>query len=120
MKNLIVTLIVLFTINTFSQEIIGTDKVKDNLDKIVFVEGRVVSMRLASEGKSLNYLNLDKKYPENVFSVVITNDYLVKLNIKLEDLNDKIILVKGKISIYKNNPKQIPQIFNPESIEIKK
>ena len=120
MKNVIVTLFVLFSIHSFSQETISTDKAKDNLDKIVFIEGKVVSMRLASEGKNMNYLNLDKKYPENVFSVVITNDYLMKLNIKLEDLKDKTIIVKGKISVYKNDPKQIPQIFNPESIEVKK
>jgi hypothetical protein len=120
MKNLISSLILLFTLHTFSQETISTDKAKDNLEKVAFVEGKVVSMRLASEGKSINYLNLDKKYPDNVFSVVITNDYLVKLNIKLEDLKDKIITVKGKITVYKNDPKQIPQIFNPESIEVKK
>jgi hypothetical protein len=119
MKNLISILIILFTLHSFSQETISTDKVKDNLDKVVFVEGNVVSMRLASEGKNMNYLNLDKKYPDNIFSVVITNDYLVKLNIKLEDLKDKTIIVKGKISVYKNDPKQIPQIFNPESIVIK-
>jgi hypothetical protein len=119
MKNLISVVILLLTLHCFSQETISTDKVKDNLDKVVFVEGKVVSMRLASEGKNINYLNLDKKYPDNVFSVVITNDYLAKLNINLEDLKDKTIIVKGKISVYKNDPKQIPQIFNPESIVIK-
>jgi RPA family protein len=120
MKKIISIIILVLTIHSFSQETINTDKAKDNLDKLVFVEGKVVSMRLASDGKTINYLNLDKKYPDNVFSVVITNDYLVKLNIKLEDLKDKIIIVKGKISVYKNDPKQIPQIFNPESIEIQK
>ncbi len=120
MKQIILITAIFFTLNSFSQETITTDKVKDFMDKIISVEGKVVSFKLAAEGKSINYINIDKKFPENVFTVIITNDYLLKLNIKIEDLIDKTIVVKGKISVYKNDSKQIPQIFNPESIEVKK
>jgi hypothetical protein len=108
--------------NLFFQQIetISADKAKDFVDKIAIVEGKVVSYKLAPEGKSINYINIDKKYPDVIFSVVLTNDYLKKINIKIVDLENKIILVKGKISVYKNDPKQIPQVFNPESLEIKK
>lgn len=120
MKKIILGLLFLIVTNAFCQERISADKAKDYIDKVATVEGKVVSFKLAPEGKSINYINIDKKFPENIFTIVVTNDWLPKLNIKIEDLLDIIILVKGKVSVYKNDPKQIPQIFNPESLEIKK
>ncbi len=120
MKNLAFVFLMTFSINCFSQDTITTAKVKEYMDKEVCVTGKVVSFKLASEGKSTNYINIDKPYPESIFTVVISNFYLEKLNIKIEDLKEKDIYVKGKITTYKNDPKQIPQIFNPISIAIKK
>ena len=109
-----------FSLNGFAQDTITTAKVKEYMDKEVCVLGKVVSFKLASEGKNTNYINIDKPYPESIFTVVIANYYLQKLNIKIEDLIDKNIYIKGTITTYKNDPKQVPQIFNPISIEIKK
>lgn len=120
MKKLVFFFLITFSINSFSQDTITTAKVNEYMDKEVCVLGKVVSFKLASEGKFTNYINIDKPYPESVFTVVITNNYLEKLNIKIEDLKDKDIYIKGKITTYKNDPKQIPQIYNPISIEIKK
>ncbi len=120
MKNLALAVLLLLSINCFSQDTITTAKVKEYMDKEVCVLGKVVSFKLAAEGKFTNYINIDKPYPKSVFMVVITNNYLEKLILKIEDLKDKTIYVKGKITIYKNDPKQIPQIFNPTSIKIKK
>jgi hypothetical protein len=120
MKNIVIAFLLLFSIHCFSQDTITTAKVKDYMDKEVCVVGKVVSFKLANEGKNTNYINIDKPYPESVFSVVISNNYLEKLNIKIEDLKDKNIYIKGKITTYKNDPKQIPQIYNPISITIKK
>jgi hypothetical protein len=119
MKNFLFTILLMISINIFSQETIATDKVKDFLDQVVFVEGKVVSFKLAPEGKKINYLNIDKKFPENIFTIVLTNDYLAKLNINIEDLLNKTIIAKGKISIYKNDVRQVPQIFNPENLVLK-
>mgnify|MGYP003403460478 FL=1 len=120
MKKILIAFLFLFCIHCFSQDTITTAKVKDYMDKEVCVVGKVVSFKLAKEGKNTNYINIDKPYPETVFSVVITNNYLDRLNIKIEDLNGKNIYIKGKITTYKNDPKQIPQIFNPASITVKK
>jgi RPA family protein len=120
MKNILFVFLATFSIHCFSQDTITTAKVKDYMDKEVCVIGKVVSFKLAAEGKNTNYINIDKPYPESVFTVVISNYHLEKLNIKIEDLKDKNIYIKGKITTYKNDPKQIPQIFNPSSIEIKK
>lgn len=120
MKNIIQVFVLLFSLNCLAQDTITTAKVKEYMDKEVCVLGKVVSFKLASEGKNTNYINIDKPYPESIFTVVISNFYLEKLNIKIEDLKDKDIYIKGKITTYKNDPKQIPQIYNPISITIKK
>lgn len=120
MKNLAFVFFIMFSINCFSQDTISTGKVKEYMDKEACVLGKVVSFKLAAEGKFTNYINIDRPYPESVFTVVITNNHLEKLNLKIEDLKNKNIYIKGKITTYKNDPKQIPQIFNPVSIEIKK
>jgi hypothetical protein len=119
MKNLVIAVLVLFSTHCFSQETITTDNVKDYMDKEVCVVGKVVSYKLAAEGKNTNYINIDKPFPDGIFTVVISNSYLEKLFIKIEDLKDKIIYVKGKITTFKNDPKQIPQIYNPISIIVK-
>lgn len=120
MKNLKIAFLLLFSLNCFSQDTITTTKVSEYMDKEVCVLGKVVTFKLASEGKSTNFINIDKPYPENIFTVVISNGHLEKLNIKIEDLKGATIYVNGKITTYKNDPKQIPQIYNPVSIKIKK
>jgi len=120
MKNLITAFLLLISLHCFSQDTITTAKVKEYMDKEVCVVGKVVSFKLAAEGKLANYINIDQPYPMSIFTVVITTNYLEKLNIKIEDLKDKNIYIKGKITTYKNDPKQIPQIFNPTSIVVKK
>ncbi len=121
MKILLTTVLLILSVNCFSQQdTITAVNAKDYMDKEVIVVGKVASFRLASNGKYTNYINLEKPYPETIFTVVITNNYLQKLNIKIEDLKDKVIYIKGTVTTYKKDPKQIPQIFNPISIEIKK
>lgn len=120
MKNLVLVFFLSFSINCLAQDTITTAKVNEYMDKEVCVLGKVVSFKLASDGKFTNYINIDKPYPDSVFTVVITNNHLEKLNLKIEDLLDKNIYIKGKITTYKNDPKQIPQIYNPISIVVKK
>jgi len=120
MKNLLSALLLLISLHCFSQDTITTVQAKDYMDQLVCVKGKVASFKLASEGKNINYINIDKAYPESVFSVIISNAYLAKLNIKIEDLQDKVIYIKGTINTYKNDPKQIPQIYNPLSIQVAK
>jgi exonuclease VII large subunit len=120
MKNLLSALLLLISLHCFSQDTITTVQVKDYMDQLVCVKGKVASFKLASEGKNINYINIDKAYPESVFSVILTNAHLAKLNIKIEELEGKSIYIKGTINTYKNDPKQTPQIYNPISIEVAK
>lgn len=107
---------ILFSVKVFSQDTITTSKVHDYMNKVVVVTGKVVSYKIAPEGKTINFINLDKKYPNCPFTIIITNEYLKTLGLKLEDLKDKNVFVKGKIILYDKDPKQTPQIFNPITI----
>ncbi len=118
MKNIIITLLLLLSLNSFSQDTITSDKAKGYMDKMVYMVGKVASFKLASEGSFTNYINIDKPFPNNEFTVVITNNYNEKLKVNIEDLKGKTVCVKGKISTYKNDPKQLPQIFNPISFVV--
>ncbi len=120
MKNYIALLLFFCAANVFSQDTISTGQASAYMDKVVVLKGKVVSFKLASEGKSTNYINIDKAYPDNIFTIVLSNSYLEKQAYKIEEWKGKTIYFKGKVSVYKNDPKQIPQIFNPESIVIKK
>ena len=120
MKNIFTLFLFLFSLNAFSQDTIPTAKTKDYINSLACVTGKVVSYKLASEGKTVNYINIDSAYPNNVFTIVVTNEYLETSKIKIEDLKNKIIFAYGRITTYKNDPKQIPQIFNPRWIEVKK
>lgn len=120
MKNLVVLFTILFSLNSFSQDTIPAAKAKNYINTLACVTGKVVSYKLASEGKTVNYINIDAAYPDTVFTIIVTNEYLETSKIKLEDLKDKTIYVYGRITIYKNDPKQTPQIFNPRWIEVKK
>ena len=120
MKNLVSFLLFIITANCFSQDTIVASQAKDYMDKIVVLKGKVMSFRLASEGKSTNYINIDKAFPDQVFTIVMSNSYLEKQTYQINDWVGKTLYFKGKVSVYKNDPKQIPQIFNPESIVLKK
>ncbi|MEO8233984.1 MAG: hypothetical protein ABI549_01100 [Flavobacterium sp.] len=120
MKTFFALFLFITSLNGFSQDTITTAQTKDYINSLACVTGKVVSYKLASEGKSTNYINIDAAYPNNIFTIVFTNDYLEKAKIKIEDLKDKIIFVYGRITTYKNDLKQIPQIFNPRWIEVKK
>ena len=114
-KNAIRLILFFFLISAklFSQDTIATSKVLDYMNKIAVVKGKVVSYKIAAEGKTINFINLDKQYPNCPFTIIISNEYLTTLNLKLQDLKNKTIFVKGKITDYDKDPKQTPQIFNP-------
>lgn len=119
MKKYFFLLVFFFSLAAMAQDTISSTKAKEYLNKMTVVTGKVVSFKLASEDKTINYINIDKAYPDQNFTVVLTNAHLAKLNLDLAGLKGKTIFVTGKISTYKNDPKQIPQIFNPIRIDVK-
>ena len=119
MKNLLLLILFLFTSNSFSQDTISSSNAKDYIGKEVVLQGRISSFRLASEGKSTNLINIDRAYPNHIFTVVVSNQYLEERKIDLESSKGKFVVVKGTITTYEKDPKKIPQILNPLVFEIK-
>lgn len=79
--------------NHFNTEV-AKQFTKDN--KIVTVCGTVVGARLSRAGNVL--INLDKAFPDQVFTVFIKKENIINFSYKPEVfLNGKVIFVKGKI-----------------------
>ena len=119
MKKILFLALLLCTGFAFSQDTISTEKVKDFIGKEVILKGKIASFKMAGEGRFTNYINVDKPFPDNVFTVVIPNKALETLGFKIEESKGKTIIVKGKVEIYEKDPKQTPQIFNPKIIVVK-
>ena len=119
MKNIALLIVFLLSTTTFfAQDTISAGQARDYMDMTMLVKGKVASVKAAADGKTTNYVNVDRPYPDGLFTVVMSNSYLEKQKIDLQTLVNKSICVRGKITTYKEDPKQIPQIFNPDSIAI--
>jgi hypothetical protein len=119
MKKILILIALLFSSFAFSQDTISASQAKNYIGKEVVLKGRITSFRLASEGKSTNLINIDRAYPDQIFTIVVTNQYLSDNKIDIESAKGRFILVKGTVSVYDKDPKKIPQIFNPSEFQIK-
>ena len=118
MKNALMIFFLFIVSKFFAQDTIQANQASNFMDKTMFIKGKVVSFKAAKDGRTTNYLNIDSPYPNAIFTVVLTNRYLNEKSIRIEDLDQKNICVLGKITTYKEDPKKIPQVFNPENIVV--
>ncbi len=96
--------------NHFNTEV-AKQFIKDN--KTITVCGTVVGARLSRAGNVL--INLDKAFPDQVFTVFIKKENIINFSYKPEVyLNGKVVYVKGKIidqggvpTMYINNENEI-------------
>ncbi len=99
-------------------EVITTSQAIQYVGTNQTVSGRVVSVRYAagSKGKP-TFLNLDKPYPEQIFTVVIWGSDRSKFPEPPEKLyQGKKIRVTGLIKVYRGIPEIT--ISSPEQIEV--
>ena len=118
MKKFLTIIAFLMTSMSFSQDTITADQARNFIGKEVILKGRISSVRLASEGKSTNLINIDRGYPNQIFTVVVSNQYIEERKLDLESSKGKFIVVKGTVSTYEKDPKKIPQISNPVTFVI--
>jgi len=92
---------------------------KDHIGEKATVCGKVASTRYAAttRGKP-TFLNLDKPYPSQVFTVLIWGENREKFGAPEEIYRDKQICVNGKITEYRNAPEIV--VSEPGSIEVQK
>lgn len=98
-----------FVPKDFGKGKINSVQAKDYIGKEACVCGKVVSTKYSENGKTNpTYINLDKKYPEQVFTLMIFGQDRPNFSYKPEEfLQGKTICVKGKVGEFKGTPQII-------------
>jgi hypothetical protein len=100
-----------------AQKKLTATEAKEHIGDNATVCGDVVSTRYASSSKGQpTFLNLDKPYPNQIFTVVIWESNRIKFKTPEEDYKYKKICVTGKITAYDGLPEIIAD--DPKQIRI--
>lgn len=92
---------------------------KDHIGERATVCGKVASTRYADRSKSQpSFLNLDKPFPKQIFTIVIWGDERSKFGEPENRYSDKQLCVTGKITSYHGSPEIVAS--DPKEIEIQK
>lgn len=94
---------------TYGKGKINSLQAKEYIGKEACVCGKVVSTKYVENGKSNpTYINLDKKFPEQTFTVMVFGQDRNNFSYQPEEfLDGKTICVKGKIGEFKGTPQII-------------
>lgn len=119
MKKLLVLSIFLLPFWVSAQQSITADQAASNIGKKMTVCGKVVSTKFLSRSKGQpTLLNLDKPFPNQIFTVLIWGSDRNRFKESPEDMyNSKTICVTGLIKEFKGKPEVI--VNDPEQIKIK-
>lgn len=98
-------LVFLFAVQTFAQKKLTAAEAKNHVGETATVCGNVASTRYAASTKGQpTFLNLDKPYPNQIFTVVIWGSNRSKFGRPEVEYNEKRICVTGKITDYRGVP----------------
>ncbi len=101
-------LVLLIIQPALAQKKLTATEAKDHVGETATVCGNVVSTRYASTTKGQpTFLNLDKPYPNQMFTVVIWGSNRSKFGKPEVEYNEKRICVTGKIAEYRGVPEVI-------------
>src|SRR6266849_9069303 len=90
---------------TFAQKKLSASEAKEHFGETATVCGEVVSTRYADSTKGQpTFLNLDKPYPNQIFTIVIWGSNRSKFGKPEVEYNEKRICVTGKIAEYRGVP----------------
>ena len=118
-KVLILSVLILsLTASAFAQETISAVDAARFIGQQKTVCGMVASANYAARSKGQpTFLNLDKPYPHQVFTVLIWGSDRSKFEKPPEALSGKEICVTGIIQSYRGRPEII--VKNPSQIKVK-
>lgn len=103
-----------FSFPLFAQIELTPDEAKDYFGIECIVKGKAMEV---VELDGIKFINLDKKYPNNPFNIVIfERDFQEFESIDLQDLIGKEISVLGTIKIYNDKPQII--LYEKEQLNI--
>ena len=108
-------LIAIFSVfnSLFAQNTYSTSEAIDHVGEYAYVKGKVYQVYISKKGHI--FLNMDGKYPNQPFTAVIFQSDAYKFNY-VKSLENKTIVVKGIIKLYKNKPEII--LNNPNQLSI--
>jgi len=100
----------------YAQTSISAVEAKNHVGERATVCGQVASTHYADRSRgNPTFINLDKPYPNQIFTVLIWGSDRPKFGNPEQDYRDKQICVSGKISDYKG----VPEIVAYEPLQIK-
>ena len=98
-------LVLLIVQPALAQKKLTAAEAKDHVGDTATVCGNVVSTRFASSTKGQpTFLNLDKPYPNQIFTIVIWGSNRSRFGKPEVEYNEKRICVTGKIAEYRGVP----------------
>ena len=104
-----------------AQKKLTASEAKEHFGETATVCGAVVSTRYADSTKGQpTFLNLDKPYPNQVFTIVIWGDNRSKFGKPENDYNGKRVCVTGKITAYAGLPEIVAEEPKQLSIDTRK
>jgi DNA/RNA endonuclease YhcR with UshA esterase domain len=110
-----IALVLLIVQPALAQKKLTASEAKDHIGETATVCGNVVSTRYAASTRGQpTFLNLDKPYPNQVFTVVIWGSNRTKFGAPEVDYKGKRICVTGKIAEYRN----VPQVIADDPAQI--
>jgi len=116
MKKIFLSLLLFFSV--LNANVIKPDEAINHINEYATVCGKVVS---SFYSKSINgqptFINLDKSYPNQVFTIVIWGNYRDNFNVPEKQYNSKNICVTGKIGSFRNKAQMV--VTSPNQIKIK-
>ncbi len=120
LKSLTTVGLVFFAMSAFAQaKKLAAAEAKDHIGEQATVCGRVASTRYAAttRGKP-TFLNLEKPYPSQLFTVLIWGETREKFGTPEEKYRDKQVCVTGTITEYRKAPEIV--VSEPQNIEMQK
>jgi DNA/RNA endonuclease YhcR with UshA esterase domain len=116
-----VVALVPFGVNAHAPQVkrLAAAEAKNHIGEQATVCGNVASTRYAAttRGKP-TFLNLDKPYPNQIFTVLIWGENREKFGTAEEVYRDKQVCVKGRITEYRGAPEIV--VSDPRGIEVQK
>jgi DNA/RNA endonuclease YhcR with UshA esterase domain len=110
-------LVPVFVQPSLAQKKLSATEAKDHIGETATVCGSVASTRYAASTRSQpTFLNLDKPYPNQIFTVVMWGSNRSKFGAPESEYKGKRICVTGKITEYRNVPQIIAE--RPQQIQM--
>jgi hypothetical protein len=98
---------------------LSASEAKDHIGAQATVCGKVASTRYAASTRGKpTFLNLDKPYPNQVFTILIWGENREEFGTPEEKYRDKQVCVTGKITEYRGAPEIV--VSDPTRVELQK